>query len=78
MKSYWSNWDLSRVFRLVLGLFIVFQGIWSSEWTFILLGGLFSLMPLFNIGCCASGRCSMPAKHKETSPAEDIRYEEVK
>lgn len=55
-----SGWHFMRVLRLALGIFIVVQGIQSSDWLFVVIGGLFSLMPLFNIGCCSSAGCSIP------------------
>ena len=31
----------------------------------VAMGGFFSLMPLLNIGCCATGTCSVPATKKK-------------
>ncbi len=73
-----NNWNFMRVLRLALGIFILVQGIWMKDWTLGLLGGLFGLMPLFNIGCCGAGGCSTPAQRKNAGGIEDITYEEVK
>ena len=62
---------------MALGIFIVVQGIMTKEWLIVGLGGLFSLMPLMNIGCCGVSGCStsVPRSNKKT---EDITYEEVR
>lgn len=73
-----SNWNAMRVIRLGLGIFIIVQGIQTNEWMFVVLGGIFSLMPLLNIGCGGANGCStspMPRSGKQT---EDITYDEVK
>ncbi len=76
MKKYFGNWDFMRVLRLVLGIFIIVQGIREGEWLFMMLGGLLSLMPLMNIGCCGPAGCNthIPKTDRKT---EDITYEEV-
>lgn len=53
-----KNWNFMRIVRLVIGIVIIVQGIEYNEWMFVVLGGLFALMPLLNIGCCSTGNCS--------------------
>lgn len=71
------NWSLSRVLRLGLGIFIIVEGIQTDMWMLIALGALFSLMPLLNIGCCATGNCNIVPPNKASESA-DVVYEEVK
>ncbi|MBS1628760.1 MAG: hypothetical protein JST27_01765 [Bacteroidetes bacterium] len=52
-----QGWHLMRFLRLAAGLAIVAQGIYTHDWIFIILGGLFSLLPLFNVGCCGTAGC---------------------
>lgn len=66
-----------RVLRLALGIFIIVQGVQAKEWLFVALGGLFSLMPLLNIGCCGASGCNTPVSISDKK-AEDITYEEIK
>ena len=66
-----------RVLRLALGIFIIVQGVQAKGWLFIALGGLFSLMPLLNIGCCGASSCNTPVS-KSNKKVEDITYEEVR
>lgn len=67
-----------RIIRLLLGMAIIIQGIYTAQWMFVILGSLFSLMPLLNIGCCSNNNCNthMPSKQKH-QPTENIPYEEV-
>lgn len=62
MKKYLKNWDLMRVLRLILGVIIVVQSIYTKEWLFIMLGIAFVLLPIFNVGCCGASSCSVPTK----------------
>lgn len=75
-KRILSGWNFMRVIRLALGIFIVVQGIVTNEWTYVILGGLFALMPLLNIGCCGASGCNVPVA-KSPKPSTDITYEEV-
>ena len=77
MSKILSNWNFMRVVRLALGIFIMVQGIQTSNWMFIILGGLFTTMPLLNIGCCGTQGCNTPVS-KSTKKIEDIQYEEVR
>lgn len=77
MKNYLRNWNFMRVLRLALGIFIIVQGVQAKEWLFVALGGLFSLMPLLNIGCCGVSGCNTPVS-KSSKKIEDITYEEIK
>ena len=76
MKNYFRNWDLMRVLRLVLGIFIIVQSIYTKEWLFVLAGAMFTLMPVLNIGCCGVSGCNTPVA-KSNKQMEDISYEEV-
>lgn len=77
MRNYIRNWDFMRILRLALGVFIIVQGVMAKEWLLVGMGGLFSLMPLMNKGCCGVSGCStsIPKSNKKT---EDITYEEVR
>lgn len=76
MKSFIRKWDIMRVLRLALGIFIIVQGIQMKEWLFVTLGAMFTLMPLLNIGCCATG-CNTTTR-RNSNETEDIVYEEVR
>jgi hypothetical protein len=77
MKEYLKNWDLMRVLRLAIGIFIVVQSVVSKDWLFVGAGVLLSLMPIMNIGCCSASGCNTPVS-KSNKKVEDITYEEVR
>lgn len=77
MKGYLRSWNFMRILRLALGIFIIVQGVQAQQWLFVGLGGLFSLMPLLNIGCCGVSGCNTPIR-KSNQKTEDITYEEIK
>lgn len=66
-----------RLLRLAMGVFIIVQGFVDNQWLFVALGGLFSLMPMLNIGCCGVSGCNTPVR-KSNKRLEDISYEEVR
>ncbi|HRP56425.1 hypothetical protein [Agriterribacter sp.] len=78
MKAYLKNWDFMRALRLALGIFIMVQGIITAEWMIAVLGGVFSLMPLLNIGCCGSAGCGYTPVSRNNKKPEDITYEEIR
>ena len=66
-----------RVLRLVAGIFVITQGVLEREWVFIVLGAVFSLMPLLNMGCCSTSGCNVPLRRSNEN-SKDINFEEVK
>ena len=72
-----SNWNLSRVLRLGIALFIVYQAFRNHDLLFGIAGLLFAGMAVFNRGCCSSAGCSIPAQ-KAGDAGDNITYEEVK
>ncbi|MBX3239122.1 MAG: hypothetical protein KIT80_10100 [Chitinophagaceae bacterium] len=73
-----NNWNFMRFLRLGIGVFILVQGILMQDWVVAALGGLFSLMPVLNIGCCGAGGCSVPVQKREGDKAGKVVFEEVK
>jgi hypothetical protein len=71
-----QNWNFFRVLRLVAGIAILVQAVLAKDILFGIAGLWFTAMPLFNIGCCATGNCSTGTK-KPTEPEKEISYEEV-
>jgi len=78
MKRFITNWNFVRVFRLLIGLAIIIQGIWMQDWMITILGTAFSLMPIFNLGCGCHNTpsCNTNNTHKST-PEKEIQFEEV-
>lgn len=66
-----------RVIRLVMGIFIILQGLTAREWLFVGMGSLLSLMAVLNLGCCGASGCSTGTS-KSSGDLSDVSYEEVK
>ena len=76
MKTLFSNWNLFRVLRLVLGIVAIIQGFADNETIFAVAGGLITLMAIGNIGCCGASRCAVNTK-PVSKKNETAVYEEV-
>ena len=77
MKKYLSNWNIMRVLRLALGVFVIVQGIMDNQWMLAAFGALFALMPLMNISCCGTTGCRIP-NIRGDKKLEKVNYEEVR
>lgn len=77
MKNYFKNWNFMRLLRLAIGIYIIVIGIQENNLWFIVLGGVFSLMPLLNIGYCGISSCNVP-ETKSNKKTGEITFEEVK
>lgn len=75
-KAILANWNFMRFLRLGIGIAIVVQAIIANNWTMGVIGTLFISMPLFNVGCCATGGGITPVKN-DVNNTKDITYEEV-
>ena len=77
IRNYLSGWHFMRLFRFILSILIIVQGVATHNGGYILAGSLLALLPLFNAGCCAAGTCR-PSSAR-TRPAEEITtFEEIK
>lgn len=59
-----SNWTFIRLIRLILGIFIIIQSVQIQNYWMIILGIVFSVMALINVGCCGNS-CSIPIKKEK-------------
>lgn len=76
-QSILSNWNIFRVLRLGLGIAIVVQAVMARDMLFGIAGTLFTLLAVFNIGCCATSACYTPQKKDVKASVNDTSYEEV-
>ena len=77
MRNVLKNWNVLRVIRLVFGVYVLIQGVYARDMSYLLIGGLFTLMPVLNIGCCSTSGCATLNRKNEIT-TEDISYEEVR
>ncbi len=73
-----SNWNFSRALRLLLGVIILIEGIRNGEMLFVIFGAIFTLMPVFNVGCCSTTYCNPRQQRTSASFEEDVSFEEVR
>jgi hypothetical protein len=48
-------WSFMRTIRLLMGTFLIIQGIVAQQYMAVILGSGFALLPLLNLGCGCSG-----------------------
>ncbi|MBL7997328.1 MAG: hypothetical protein JNL32_01700 [Candidatus Kapabacteria bacterium] len=63
MMNYIRTWDAVRTLRLVMGLLIIIEGMSVQDWMMVFIGVVFTLMPIYNIGCCCTSGCSVPLRN---------------
>lgn len=71
-----SNWTFMRFLRLAMGVAILVQAVITKDLLFAFAGIVFTVMPVFNIGCCGTAGCAAPPPKKQNTTKE-ITYEEV-
>lgn len=76
MKQWIQSWNLMRLLRLALAIAIIYQGVDLGQWLFVVIGGLFALMPLLNIGCCSTSSCTTPLSQSKKN--NKTTYTEIK
>lgn len=73
-----KNWDIVRVFRMLIGLLTGAYAVWSDEYFLLILAGLFIVQALFQLSCCGTG-CTASASDRRNLYKDTIKpYEPVK
>ena len=60
MNVFPTNWNLMRTLRLVVGVWGVYVSITDAQPLFGILGGMFILQSILNVGYCGSSGCTIP------------------
>lgn len=71
MKTLLNGWTPMRGFRLLIGLAIMIQGIYSGDVLTLVLGAVFMVMALANVGCCGGGSCPVKPYNKSLQKTTD-------
>ncbi len=78
MQSITRNWNLFRILRVALGVFILAQGLVSKDVFSMVLGITFAGMAVLNVGCCGAGGCSTDTSFsKKNTDTKEVIFEEV-
>lgn len=72
-----QNWTFMRFLRLGMGVWLIVESARTHETMFILLGGLFAVQAIFNMGC-VGGNCAVPTRRRPFSRTEETTFEEIK
>jgi hypothetical protein len=65
-----SDWNITRVVRLVIGVCMLVWSIQMLDWTIGLLSVFFVGMALSNTGCCGAQGCAVPYKRAQNNIEE--------
>ncbi|MDD2820014.1 MAG: hypothetical protein PHW29_02000 [Flavobacterium sp.] len=65
LNTMFTNWSFIRAIRLILGIIVISQAIFTKNYLFVIPGVLFTGMALFNTGCCGSNGCAIPKSKKQ-------------
>ncbi|WP_439695403.1 hypothetical protein ACFGVS_20565 [Mucilaginibacter sp. AW1-7] len=71
-----SNWSLSRILRVIIGVVIISEAIARADVVSGIAGAIFTGIGVFNLGCCGSGICYTPVKTSKGA-LKGTSYEEV-
>ena len=72
-----TGWTITRALYVLMGVFVIVQSFMQHEWIGIIFGGYFASMGVFSFGC-AAGNCTINPNEKNTTPIQDVAFEEVK
>lgn len=78
IQNITKKWNIFRIIRLGLGLFLMTEAIRTGVWFMTIFAAAMIIMPLLNIGCCAGGNCAVPDSKSPGSDADEVQFEEVK
>jgi len=77
-QTIFSNWNIVRVLRLVLGVLALSAAFSEKDKIMGLLGTIFTIQAIFNIGCCGATGCSTNYKESSNEDGKEINYEKIK
>ncbi|MCA0237505.1 MAG: hypothetical protein LCH81_14095 [Bacteroidetes bacterium] len=80
MTTLFSNWHFMRIFRAAIAVWSVFEFNRTHDALILMLGGIFALQAIFDIGCCGAAGCAVPQQRtmQQEKVSQEIDFEEVK
>ena len=73
-----TNWDLMRVVRLTIGIWMGIEAVMRLDVFAGLFGAFFLYEAITGTGCCGARGCYTPPLRGGSRETQDIEYEEVK
>lgn len=77
LQTLTTNWHTMRIIRLILSIIIIIEGIRTSDKLLPIMGFVFLLMAILNVGCCNTN-CSTKNNNITINKDDTIIYEEIK
>lgn len=74
IQNITKNWNIFRILRLALGLFLMTEAIRTGVWFIMIFAAAMIIMPLLNIGCCAGGNCAVPDRKSSGSDTDEVQF----
>lgn len=82
MTALLNNWSFSRLLRAAAAIWALTEANRTGDTLFWMVGGLFALQAVFNLGCCGPGGCAVqpPTRNVDANAAsmQEVTFEEVK
>ena len=72
-----QKWTFMRFMRLGMGIWLIVESLTSHETAFMILGGLFLVQAVFNVGCMG-GQCAVETRRQPFTKSAGTTFEEVK
>lgn len=73
------NWNLMRLIRLGLSVFIIVEAVNNYDVLFGVIGSVLLLQSVFNVGCCSNGACYTGRPDvDDIDVSKEVIFEEIK
>jgi hypothetical protein len=74
-----KNWNIMRVLRLAIAVWLLVSAFQTKEIMFGLLGGMLLVLAVMNVGCCGANGCATPraTRKNKLQKGNEINYEEI-
>ena len=78
LLNWIKSWSFMRLLRLLMAIFIIFQGVETQQWLFVFAGAIFALLPMFNVGCCGTSACNTNFSSRRSIQEKETTFTEIK
>lgn len=73
-----QSWSFMRIFRVVMGAYILVTSLMEQQYVFALIGGFFLYQGVTNTGCAACAAVPVKETSADKDAVHEITYEEIK
>lgn len=76
--NFLTGWQFMRWFRLVFGILITIQAVYSQDLFSGIIGSFFLFQAVTNTGCCGAAGCSVNTMGSGSEKEKEVVFTEVK